>query len=78
MAIYGDGKHNENEEWVHPKQFITDREYISRGGSVCPFCESENISSGKVDFNYINAYRGVKCNKCGKEWEEVFEMVGIK
>lgn len=29
-------------------------------------------------FDCTTAYREIKCHKCKKTWEEVFEMVGLK
>ncbi len=53
--------------------------YVAGGGSRCPFCgdegfirtdDSETWSEGKIYVEFI-------CNECGKEWTDIYGLIGI-
>ena len=54
-------------------------EYLSNGGTSCPFCGSKHMIS---EIHQYDRLRGVidvhvKCAKCGFEWIEVFTMSNV-
>lgn len=44
----------------------------------CPYCGSDNITGGEVDFNDVFIYRDIYCKKCNKSFNEQFKLVGIE
>jgi transcription elongation factor Elf1 len=54
-------------------------EYIKKGGRICPFCESNYISSiGCVLVDNYNPTQEVICNECGGRWIDVYTLTDIK
>ena len=49
------------------------REYIESDGSLCPFCNSDNITTVDRDLPYMT----VACDKCGEDWQELYQLVGV-
>ena len=52
-------------------------EYL-KSPDECPFCNSEDISAGEVDFSYINVWRTVLCENCRKKWQEEFTITNVR
>lgn len=44
---------------------------------ICPFCDSENITTVDHDFSYINAYKNIICRSCDKQWTEEFTITKV-
>ena len=53
------------------------KEYLE-APDECPHCGSTDISAEEADFNYINAWRKVKCEDCGKAWQEEFTITNVR
>jgi hypothetical protein len=53
-------------------------EYINHGGNKCPFCGAWNITAGDSTFEAAEAWQDVHCEECGKDWVDVFKMVGVE
>ena len=54
------------------------KEYLSNP-DFCPFCKSDDITridEFEADFN--QAWSNIACNKCGKEWTEIFTMTDVE
>jgi transcription elongation factor Elf1 len=51
--------------------------YLASGGTMCPFCDSHNISAGKLDSEGTGAYQEVECKDCEAEWNDVFTLVDV-
>ena len=54
-------------------------EYLSNGGTSCPFCGSKHLIS---EIHQYDRLRGVidvalKCSRCGDQWIEVFTMSNV-
>lgn len=50
-------------------------EYLETDGSICPFCKSDNITTGS--FNGEGVYQDVICLDCGEYWKDIYQLVGI-
>lgn len=58
-----------------PKQKKVE-EYINCD-STCPWCDSEDISSGDAQFDSSIAWRDVWCEECGAEWQDCYTLTHI-
>lgn len=48
-------------------------------GSRCPYCHTDNIqTTEQVQTDGGCAWQNVICNKCGKEWRDVYKLVDIE
>lgn len=59
------------------KKSIDLTEYL-KSPDECPFCGTEDITAFQADFSYINAWREIKCNKCGEKWQEEFTITSVR
>jgi transposase-like protein len=58
---------------------MTHEEYISHGGSKCPYCESTNIAAdGMLEVDGTDAWQDIECEDCGETWQDVFKLVGYE
>lgn len=54
---------------------LTSTEYaVDRGGSVCPVCESEDISAGTLEVDGTQVWSTVTCAACESKWDDVFTL----
>jgi len=59
------------------KDYLTDSEYVARGGSVCPVCKSDNVSGGPLESDGGgSAYASCVCEACGAEWTDYYRLIG--
>jgi hypothetical protein len=49
--------------------------YLKSDGTECPFCGSSDVNWG--DFEYDGVYRKATCLGCGKQWSEIYSLVGV-
>lgn len=42
----------------------------------CPYCKSMHITSGH--FEPEGNYMPVSCEDCGREWKDIYELVGME
>ena len=52
-------------------------DYIASDGAHCPFCNSLDIESGRLDADGDSAWAAVKCAIGGQEWQDVFFLGAI-
>lgn len=57
---------------------MTNEEYISHGGSKCPYCNSYNITSDGIEVDGATAWQDIECEDCGETWRDVFKLVGYE
>jgi len=58
---------------------VGNREYLSSGGSKCPWCGSDEIrAEGLVEVDGAREYQRVACNSCGKEWDDIWKLTGYE
>lgn len=52
--------------------------YLEGGGSLCPFCESNDIEGRDVlQAEGETASQRVICNDCDKQWYDIYTLTGI-
>lgn len=51
--------------------------YLACRGSVCPVCESHDISGGHVEINDGFAWQNVDCKACGAEWQDGYTLTTV-
>lgn len=51
-------------------------EFIKEGGSFCPYCRSNSISSLGSHRNDPYSFE-IECHQCGRRWLEVLELKGL-
>ena len=61
---------------------LTDQEeqaYMDDGGNHCPKCKSDDMESGSIQTDGMEAWRDVTCKnpKCGFRWTDDYKMAGI-
>jgi formate dehydrogenase maturation protein FdhE len=44
----------------------------------CPFCGSNEIDASKTDAFENLMYQWVRCDSCGTEWHDVYELIGFE
>lgn len=49
-------------------------EYVAKGGSLCPFCGSDNIEGYSVEIDGNTAWQDIGCNECDNEWRDVYKL----
>jgi len=56
---------------------LTPKQYVEKEGNECPFCGSDklDLANGPDDCKTV-IYIGVKCEDCGAEWNDRFELAG--
>ena len=58
---------------------IKKKEYIKSGGTICPFCDSNNIGAvTEIEQDEIVISQLMQCNDCGKRWEDIYKLHNIK
>ena len=53
------------------------KKYLEKSGSLCPFCESKNITSGRIEADGPVAWAEVECEECGSSWQDVWALVDM-
>jgi predicted Zn-ribbon and HTH transcriptional regulator len=44
----------------------------------CPYCEQPVIEADRFDVEGRIAWQAVRCNECGAEWNDVYELVAVE
>lgn len=57
---------------------LTEEEYVAKAGNECPFCGSGEIEGQSVEVDAGSASQKVGCNSCGREWLDVYTLVGFQ
>ena len=54
---------------------LTQEDYVSHDGDLCPFCSSRNLL--RISSVHPETYTSeVECHDCGKIWFETFGLTG--
>lgn len=62
---------------VTPKPAMTDQQYLSHRGMLCPFCHANDVRmAGKSDVTETGILQPAICGGCGAEWTEVYKLAG--
>lgn len=58
---------------------VGNREYLSSGGSKCPWCGSEELgATGQIEIDGHVGHQPVRCYTCEKEWDDEWKLVGYE
>lgn len=56
---------------------MTDEEYVAKKGVRCPYCGAHAVRTlSDMDPCDDAAYQDAICDECGKEWIDLFKLVG--
>ena len=56
---------------------MTNEQYVSASGAVCPHCRSGNIRTiGSLEPSGTVIYQSVKCAGCDAEWTDEYTLSG--
>ena len=56
---------------------LTQKEYVGRKGTECPYCESneiDGVGNTKQDGDVV--WVDMRCDLCGEEWSDFFKLAG--
>ena len=51
--------------------------YLSGGGVTCPYCGSENLSTGPIDTQDDGKHQYVWCDDCQQEWQDIYTLADV-
>ena len=59
---------------------MTNMEYMKNKARYCPYCKSDNVYPGDMDFDWENmmAIFDMECQECSNVWEDLFELKGYR
>lgn len=57
---------------------LSNKQYISHKGTVCPACESENVAYGEIESSEHNLIQRANCLTCDANWLDVFALKGYE
>ena len=58
-------------------QLLTSEEYVAKHGQLCPACLSDKVrSTQQLQQDDMNCWQSCKCDDCGQEWDDHYELVG--
>lgn len=60
------------------KPHLSEKEYLKKGGNLCPFCGSDEITGGPVEIDGACALQEVSCLFCGAVWWDSFLLAGYR
>lgn len=52
--------------------------YISSGGTICPFCESKELTGYAITIEDGQATQTIICESCNKSWTDIYKLVDIE
>jgi len=53
------------------------KKYLESGGVRCPYCNSEYLTTYKMQTDISIAWQGVSCESCGEEWTDQYTLTGV-
>lgn len=58
-------------------RMLTNKEYVLKGGNVCPHCGLGNVESrGHIQSDERSAWQKVVCLDCKHTWEDLYSLIG--
>lgn len=60
------------------KPRLSKKEYVRRFGSVCPYCESNDVNGRSLQRGGDMAWADAWCDSCEREWTDLFKLVGFE
>jgi transcription elongation factor Elf1 len=56
----------------------TQKKKYLKADQHCPYCNNEDIEGGPIDIDYKTAWQKITCNKCSREWYDIYKLVDIE
>lgn len=53
------------------------QEYISSGGTICPYCGGEELQGSSVEIENGKAFQQIRCQDCDRTWEDMYILSNI-
>lgn len=53
---------------------MTNEEYVSSSGNVCPFCGNDEVEGEAINVEGKEAWQTVGCSACEKEWFDIYTL----
>ena len=53
-------------------------EYLKEGGSICPYCGSNNITASRLQADVDYAWGTVTCEDCGEIWTDHYTLTDVE
>lgn len=57
---------------------LTSKEYVAAGGTVCPYCRSENITGSSIEVDAGGASQEIYCSDCTHCWYDTYTLTGYE
>lgn len=61
-----------------PNLTAEQKEKYIRNDSFCPFCESDDLDSGRMETDSHGAWRDVSCNDCERSWQDQYTLTNVQ
>lgn len=55
---------------------MTQKQYLKRDGTCCPYCRCDSVSGGPVEVNGGAATQEVGCDTCMATWTDTYVLIG--
>lgn len=52
--------------------------YVAKGGMCCPFCQSREVSAGRLEVDGTTITQEVECAVCQRDWADVYTLTGYQ
>lgn len=51
--------------------------YLKDKGMLCPYCDSNDLTTGNSDFSHNAVTQDVKCLACNKSWTDTYILYDV-
>lgn len=55
---------------------MSNKEYVSKKGGICPVCGSDQVEGDDIDITGDCAFQDMGCIDCDAEWRDEYKLVG--
>ncbi len=53
------------------------KQYLEQHGLACPFCGSQDIEGGSMDFEAGEIAQRISCHECDERWTDVYKLAAV-
>ena len=57
-----------------PDRILRDHEYVATHGTICPYCQSNDIEGGAIEVDNKDAVQDIKCLACDNSWRDIYKL----
>ena len=68
---------NELADLIAGPEAVLIQQYL-KDPNFCPYCEDHEIEATRFDVEGRIAWQWVRCDTCGAEWHDIFELRAIE